>query len=159
MSEVKKFEERPIKVFIAQGMSGIPDEVVELRRNNIIEMVNKLYDGNVEILDQFHVPDEIPNENIANDKSARVYRLGRSIMNYLSLADIVIFEGESMSSPGCLVELAVCTNYNIPYMTEAKLRRMTSSITMDVNYPGFDIDGDNLSLEGIELSGQGGENG
>lgn len=100
-----------MKIFISQPMSGIPDEEVEQIRKQITDTMIEKY-GNVEIIDQFHIPkDELPGDDLQNP---RIHKLGRSIQ-FLADADLVVFTGDFLHAKGCCVELAVCKEYGIPF--------------------------------------------
>ena len=104
-----------MKVFIAQRMSGLSDIEVDRVRDNIIanldtyiaEAFGPEVEDEVEILDQFHLP-EIPN-------GTRLQYLHRSL-GYLITADLVIFEREYEKAKGCLVEKFICDTYGIRYI-------------------------------------------
>lgn len=100
------------KIFIAQPMSGVPDEEVEKIREKVTELMKNKYGDNIEIIDQFHVPEE----EMAKEPLERpgIHLLGRSIQ-FLADADLVVFVGDFLHAKGCCVELAVCKEYDIPF--------------------------------------------
>jgi hypothetical protein len=112
--EIVPLEECSVmKIFIAQPMSGIPDEEVEQIRKQITDTMIEKYGKNVEIIDQFHIPeDELPGDDLRNP---RIHKLGRSIQ-FLADADLVVFAGDFLHTKGCCVELAVCKEYDIPFI-------------------------------------------
>lgn len=106
---VKSVKRSIKRVFISQPMHGLTDAEVEKLRNETINMLKEDY-GEIEIIDQFHVEDNIP-EGV----NPRIYRLGRSIQ-YMASADLVVFVGDYESAHGCLIELAICEEYRISYI-------------------------------------------
>lgn len=106
---VKSVKRSIKRVFISQPMHGLTDEEVEKLRNETINRLKEYY-GEIEIIDQFHVEDNIP-EGV----NPRIYRLGRSIQ-YMAGADLVVFVGDYASAHGCLIELAICEEYRISYI-------------------------------------------
>ena len=101
-----------MKIFIAQPMSGVPDEEVELIREKVTELMEKKFGNNIEIVDQFHVPEEeMPDEPL---ERPGIHLLGRSIQ-FLADVDLVVFAGDFLHAKGCCVELAVCKEYGIPF--------------------------------------------
>lgn len=101
-----------LKIFIAQPMSGVPDEEVEEIREKVTKLMKNKYGDDIEIIDQFHVPEE----EMAKEPLARpgIHLLGRSIQ-FLADADLVVFVGDFLHAKGCCVELAVCKEYDIPF--------------------------------------------
>ena len=102
-----------MNVFIAQKMNGLSDEEIESVRQKTIEHVKRIYGEDVTFLDQFHLPDDVP-DDVPSDR-VRLHYLGRSIQ-ILAKADIVVFAGDCSDAKGCLVETAVCSIYDIPYL-------------------------------------------
>ena len=100
-------------IFIAQPMSGIPDEEVERIRNQVTNSMIEKYGNKIEIVDQFHVQKEdMPKESL---EKPGIYLLGRSIQ-FLADVDLVVFAGDFLHAKGCCVELAVCKEYDIPFI-------------------------------------------
>lgn len=101
-----------LKIFIAQPMSGVPDEEVEEIREKVTKLMKNKYGDDIEIIDQFHVPEE----EMAKEPLERpgIHLLGRSIQ-FLADADLVVFVGDFLHAKGCCVELAVCKEYSIPF--------------------------------------------
>ena len=101
-----------LKIFIAQPMSGVPDEEVEEIREKVTKLMKNKYGDDIEIIDQFHVPEE----EMAKEPLERpgIHLLGRSIQ-FLADADLVVFVGDFLHAKGCCVELAVCKEYDIPF--------------------------------------------
>lgn len=101
-----------LKIFIAQPMSGVPDEEVEEIREKVTKLMKNKYGDDIEIIDQFHVPEE----EMAKEPLERpgIHLLGRSIQ-FLADADLVVFTGDFLHAKGCCVELAVCKEYDIPF--------------------------------------------
>lgn len=101
-----------MKLFIAQPMSGVPDEEVEKIREKVTELMIDKYGSCVEIVDQFHIPEEeMPDEPL---ERPGIHLLGRSIQ-FLADVDHVVFVGDFLHAKGCCVELAVCKEYGIPF--------------------------------------------
>lgn len=110
----------PLKIFIAQPMSGVPDEEVELIREQVTELMLNKYGSHIEIIDQFHVPEEeMPDESL---ERPGIHLLGRSIQ-FLADVDLVVFVGDFLHAKGCCVELAVCKEYGIPFEVCVFIRR------------------------------------
>lgn len=102
----------PLKIFIAQPMSGVPDEEVEKIREHVTKLMLDKYGSYIEILDQFHVPEEeMPGESL---ERPGIHLLGRSIQ-FLADVDLVVFVGDFLHAKGCCVELTVCKEYDIPF--------------------------------------------
>lgn len=117
----------PLKIFIAQPMSGVPDEEVEKIREHVTKLMLDKYGSYIEILDQFHVPEEeMPDELLARPG---IHLLGRSIQ-FLADVDLVVFVGDFLHAKGCCVELAVCKEYDIPFEVCGIDSGDTSSSTM-----------------------------
>lgn len=109
-----------MNIFIAQKMTGLTDEQIEDTRNNIIEACKKCYGDDVTILDQFHLPYDIP-DDITSETGIGIYLLGRSLQ-ILAKADLVVFDDNIESSKGSLVENYVTHIYDIPATTCHELR-------------------------------------
>lgn len=111
--EIVPLEECAVmKIFIAQPMSGVPNEEVEKIRDHVSELMIKKFGSNIEIVDQFHVPEEdMPKESL---ERPGIHLLGRSIQ-FLADVDHVVFVGDFLHAKGCCVELAVCKEYGIPF--------------------------------------------
>jgi hypothetical protein len=93
-------------------MSGIPDEEVEKIREHVTKLMLDKYGSHIEIIDQFHVPEEeMPDESL---ERPGIHLLGRSIQ-FLADADLVVFVSDFLHAKGCCVELAVCKEYDIPF--------------------------------------------
>ena len=101
-----------MKIFIAQPMSDVPDEEVEEIREKVTKLMKNKYGDDIEIVDQFHVPEE----EMAKEPLERpgIHLLGRSIQ-FLADVDLVVFVGDFLHAKGCCVELAVCKEYDIPF--------------------------------------------
>lgn len=109
---VELSEYSTMKIFIAQPMSGVPDEDVEKIREYVTKLMLDKYGSNIEIIDQFHVPEEeMPDEPL---ERPGIHLLGRSIQ-FLADADLVVFVSDFLHAKGCCVELAVCKEYDIPF--------------------------------------------
>ena len=109
---VELSEYSTMKIFIAQPMSGVPDEEVEKIREHVTKLMLDKYGSNIEIIDQFHVPEEeMPDEPL---ERPGIHLLGRSIQ-FLADADLVVFVSDFLHAKGCCVELAVCKEYDIPF--------------------------------------------
>lgn len=100
-----------MNIFIAQPMTGLPNESIENVRNKVIKLCQSEY-GDITILDQFHLPDDIP-EDYETSIEKQLYLLGRSIQ-ILAKADVVVMPMDSKISKGCCVEHYICTTYGIP---------------------------------------------
>lgn len=109
-----------INIFIAQKMTGLTDEQIEETRNNIIEACKKCYGDDIIILDQFHLPYDVP-DDITSETGIGIYLLGRSLQ-ILAKADLVVFDDNIESSKGSLVENYVTHIYDIPTTTYRELR-------------------------------------
>ncbi len=101
-----------MNIFIAQPMTGIPNESIENTRNKLIKLCQSEYGEKINILDQFHLPDDIP-EDYECSIEKQIYLLGRSIQ-ILAKADIVVMPVSFKMSNGCCVEHEICTTYGIP---------------------------------------------
>lgn len=109
---VELSEYSTMKIFIAQPMSGVPDEEVEKIREKVTELMIDKYGSCVEIVDQFHIPEEeMPDEPL---ERPGIHLLGRSIQ-FLADVDHVVFVGDFLHAKGCCVELVVCKEYGIPF--------------------------------------------
>ena len=101
-----------MKIFIAQPMSGAPNEVVEQTREKVTELMKDKYSNNIEIIDQFHELEEyMPEEPM---ERPGIYLLGRSVQ-FLADVDHVVFVGDFLHDKCCCVELAVCKEFGIPF--------------------------------------------
>ena len=110
--KIRYLPNEKFKVFIAQPMSGVPDEEVEKIREKVSELMIDKFGNNIEIVDQFHVPKEdMPKESL---ERPGIHLLGRSIQ-FLADVDHVVFVGDFLHAKGCCVELAVCKEYGIPF--------------------------------------------
>ena len=109
-----------MNIFIAQKMTGLTDEQIDETRNNIIEACKKCYGDDVTILDQFHLPYDVP-DDITSETGIGIYLLGRSLQ-ILAKADLVVFDDNIESSKGSLVENYVTHIYDIPTTTYRELR-------------------------------------
>ena len=102
-----------MNIFIAQKMTGLTDEQIESTRNKIIELCKEKYGNDAIILDQFHLPDDVP-KDVYDKHSEGIYLLGRSLQ-ILAKADIVVFAPDYNNSKGSLIEEKVCEIYEIPH--------------------------------------------
>lgn len=101
-----------MNIFIAQPMTGLHNESIENVRNKVIKLCQLEYGKNITILDQFHLPDDIPDDyEISIEK--QLYLLGRSIQ-ILAKADVVLMPMSFKISNGCIIEHEICTTYGIP---------------------------------------------
>lgn len=101
-------------------MTGLTDEQVESTRNKIIELCKEKYGDDAIILDQFHLPYDVP-DDITSETGIGIYLLGRSLQ-ILAKADLVVFDDNIESSKGSLVENYVTHIYDIPTTTYRELR-------------------------------------
>ena len=101
-----------MNIFIAQPMTGLSNESIENTRNGLIKLCQSEYGEKINILDQFHLPDDIP-EDYKCSIEKQIYLLGRSIQ-ILAKADVVVMPVNFKRSKGCCVEHEICTTYGIP---------------------------------------------
>jgi hypothetical protein len=112
-----------MKIFIAQKMTGLTDKQIEEKRNRIALACLRYYGDDILVLDQFHLPYDVP-DDIKSDDGIGIYLLGRSLQ-ILAKADLVVFDDDISTSKGSLVEEFVTKTYNIPTITYRELRDKT----------------------------------
>lgn len=102
-----------MNIFIAQKMTGLTDEEVDKRRDEIMEACKTKFGDDVNFLDQFHLPNDVP-EDVTSDTGIGLYLLGRSLQ-VMAKADVVVIDAKSLSSSkGTQSELKICQVYDIP---------------------------------------------
>ena len=96
------------KVFISQPMRGKTDEEILAERDEAIEKVKQIYDGEeIEIIDSFFK--EAPAD------ATPLWYLGDSIV-LLSKADVVYFCNGWENARGCIIEYMCAMQYGIDIM-------------------------------------------
>lgn len=95
-----------MKVFISQPMAGLTDEQILERRNECIQKLKDWYgDTKIEPINSF-----VKSEGIV--AGGRIVMLGHSIQ-LMADAEVVFFAAGWEKSHGCIVEHAVCEQYEI----------------------------------------------
>ena len=93
------------KVFISQPMRGRTDEEILAEREEVIEKVRQIYDGEeIEIIDSFFKE--------APEDATPLWYLGDSIV-LLSKADVVYFCKGWETARGCVIEYMCAMQYGI----------------------------------------------
>ena len=106
-----------IRVFISQPMNGLTNEEVLGRRIELIEKFKLFVNPNktrstnsFEFIDSFNKDNDIV-------AKGRIAMLGHSI-SLMADADLVIAANGADNSAGCICELTVAEQYNIPVLRE-----------------------------------------
>ena len=100
-----------MNIFIAQPMTGLSNESIENTRNGLIKLCQSEYGEKINILDQFHLPDDIP-EDYKCSIEKQIYLLGRSIQ-ILAKADVAYFADGWENYRGCRMENNACLKYGV----------------------------------------------
>lgn len=109
------------KLFIAQPMTGLKEEDVMKVRELAFDDAKKLAiekkyiteDEELELIDQYHVPD-------APIGVSGVWYLGNALQA-LEYADFIYFAGEWRKAKGCLAEKFITRIYKIPVLNEEEV--------------------------------------
>lgn len=104
-----------MKLFVSQAMSGLSDEEILTKREELIQLAKEYLNvPDLEVIDSFHkTPDLI--------EKGRVAVLGHSIQ-LMADADVVIFSENWQHANGCRVEQNVCDLYGIQALYERNIR-------------------------------------
>jgi hypothetical protein len=86
-------------------MYGLSEEEVLDTRAKVVEHLKRVYEE-VEVIESY-IHENVP------ENAGRLWHLGESI-KMMSEADLVVFCPGYKNARGCLVEEAVCNQYNIP---------------------------------------------
>ena len=100
------------KIFISQPMTGLTDEEILNKRQEIRKNAEKVIKEPVELIDSFieDYPGEI-------NKHIPVFYLGKSIQ-FLSQADVAYFGGDWRNARGCKIENEIAKQYGIEIIEE-----------------------------------------
>lgn len=100
-----------MKIFISQPMQGLPQEEIDSLREEILSWADSAYDDftPIPIFSEFQLSGKSPVEGLSLS------------LHMLSDADLVIFAPEWNKHRGCVIEHAVCTMYEIPYVELLRL--------------------------------------
>lgn len=97
-----------IKVFISQGMKGLSDTDILIKRNNIINYVKSMENDEIEVIDSFfryNEPEDVKAPGLAH--------LGKSL-ELLATADVAYFARDYEQYRGCTIEHECALRYGIP---------------------------------------------
>lgn len=100
------------KIFISQPMSGLTDEEILNKRQEIMKNAEKVIKEPVELIDSFI--EDYPGEIY---KHIPVFYLGKSIQ-FLSQADVAYFGGDWRNARGCKIENEIAKQYGIEIIEE-----------------------------------------
>jgi hypothetical protein len=93
------------KIFISQPMRGKTDTQILAERDRAVDTARSFFNGGqVEVIDTFF------NSFHGN----RLEFLGKSIMEGLAVADVVVFIGDWQNYDGCRCEHFIAAQYKIP---------------------------------------------
>ncbi len=108
-----------IRVFISQPMNGLTNEEILLKREELIQKFKTFINPNNTIERSLNTVEFIDSFNKDNDIVAkgRIAMLGHSI-SLMADADLVIAANGADNSAGCICELTVAEQYNIPVLHE-----------------------------------------
>ena len=95
-----------MKVFISQPMRGLAEREIKLNRAKAIENIKRLYDDDVEIID-----------NCFGGSEKSLFKLGKSI-ELLSEADIIYLCKGWNKARGCKIEYMCASDYDIKIIFE-----------------------------------------
>ena len=99
------------KVFISQQMKGLTDEQIMKVRNAAIQKCKVLFGEGVEIIDSYK-PEVYKKAFADGQKNVRVRLLGAAIKK-MADADVVVFVGNPLKSPGTETEFEVANRYDM----------------------------------------------
>lgn len=98
------------KLFVSLPMRERTEEDVRAEMDELGDICNNEYQTEFELIETYDhgtPPNDILNES--------VWYLGKSIVG-LSEADLVIFSADWRTAYGCVIEHAICSLYDIPYV-------------------------------------------
>lgn len=108
-----------IKLFVAQPMKGVPDNLVRRRMHAIQSCIQKEFpDETVELLDQTTY---VPNvSDLMSEDKKRNMCLANSLDLLLTKANLVVFLPGWKDASGCRVEMEICQERDIRYFNGFK---------------------------------------
>lgn len=107
-----------LRLFVAQPMKGVPDNMVRKRMYAIHDIIRKEMSEEVELLDQTTY---IPNvSDLMSEDKKRNMCLANSLDILLTKANLVVFLPGWEKASGCRVEMNICQEREIEYFNEAK---------------------------------------
>lgn len=111
-----------MKVFISQKMDGLTEVQILARRHDIIDLVKKMYPNEYIIPINSYIEQDPP-----KDSHPGIWYLARSI-EYLSAADVAVFDKGYDECRGCTLEYEICRKYGGITMLYAADNRLVKMI-------------------------------